>query len=226
MKSPTRITLPIILCLAYVLLASLSWSWEGKVIRVVDGDTIVVTHLGKRVRVRLYGIDSPEATQWYGLNAKQFTSSQVLGKKVSVEPVDIDRYGRTVGIMSAGSLVINKLLVEHGYAWVYDRYCKRSFCAEWKRLEHRARIEKRGLWKNPRAIPPWNYRRLRRKRSYVLSKKKPVSFCDCSRNIYNCSDFSTQAEAQRCYEHCLRERGYDVHRLDRDGDGIACESLP
>jgi len=129
------------------------------VTKVVDGDTIVVMHPGKSVKVRLFGIDTPESTQWYGQNAKQFVSSQVLGKVVSVEALDVDRYGRTVGIVSVGDLVLNRLLVEHGYAWVYGRYCKKPFCSEWKRLEKRARREKRGLWKNPSAIPPWEYRR-------------------------------------------------------------------
>lgn len=50
--------------------------------------------------------------------------------------------------------------------------------------------------------------------------------CDCSGNIYNCSDFATQAEAQACYDYCVSQGYGDVHYLDRDGDGIACESLP
>ncbi|MEZ4641773.1 MAG: excalibur calcium-binding domain-containing protein [Chloroflexota bacterium] len=48
----------------------------------------------------------------------------------------------------------------------------------------------------------------------------------CSYDAYNCSDFSTQAQAQACYEYCLGQVGYDVHRLDADDDGVACESLP
>lgn len=47
----------------------------------------------------------------------------------------------------------------------------------------------------------------------------------CSSNIYNCSDFVTQAEAQRAYETCGGPSN-DVHGLDRDKDGVACESLP
>ena len=146
MKSLRKIYFLIVLFLAFILYSSLCWAWEGKVVRVMDGDTIIVIHQGKRVRVRLYGIDTPESTQWYGQNAKQFTSSQVLGKKVSIEP-------------------------------------------------------------------------------HAPSRRSSGSPCDCSGNIYNCSDFSTQSEAQRCYEYCLEQKGYDVHRLDRDKDGIACESL-
>ena len=41
-----------------------------------------------------------------------------------------------------------------------------------------------------------------------------------------CDDFSTQAEAQALYECCMAKVGYDVHRLDRDRDGVACEALP
>jgi len=47
----------------------------------------------------------------------------------------------------------------------------------------------------------------------------------CSYDAYNCSDFSTQAEAQEVFEYCGGVTN-DVHRLDRDKDGLACESLP
>ena len=48
----------------------------------------------------------------------------------------------------------------------------------------------------------------------------------CGANTYNCSDFSTHAEAQSVYETCLQETGKDVHGLDGDDDGSACEDLP
>jgi len=74
---------------------------------VADGDTITVSRNAQRVKVRLYGIDTPEKSQYYGQNAKQFTSSQIMGKTVEVEEIDIDRYGRAVGIVSVGDLVLN-----------------------------------------------------------------------------------------------------------------------
>jgi hypothetical protein len=42
---------------------------------------------------------------------------------------------------------------------------------------------------------------------------------ECQYNIYNCSDFKTQEEAQKVFEICSN----DVHDLDRDNDGLACE---
>lgn len=50
--------------------------------------------------------------------------------------------------------------------------------------------------------------------------------CDCSYNRYDCSDFPTHAAAQACYEYCLRIVGWDVHWLDDDNDGSACEWNP
>ena len=118
----------------------------------------------KEIKVRLYGIDTPEKSQWYGQNAKTFTSSQVMGKIVEVEDIDVDRYGRVVGLVSVGNLILNRHLIEYGYAWMYRKYCKKPFCSEWSEVEAAAREAKRGLWKNANAVPPWEYRKSMRKR--------------------------------------------------------------
>lgn len=52
--------------------------------------------------------------------------------------------------------------------------------------------------------------------------------CACTGVDYDCkiSDFSTHAKAQACFEYC-RSQGYgDIHKLDGNDDGLACESLP
>ena len=46
----------------------------------------------------------------------------------------------------------------------------------------------------------------------------------CSSNYYNCDNFTTHNEAQAVYEACGGSET-DIHHLDMDGDGIACESL-
>jgi hypothetical protein len=51
----------------------------------------------------------------------------------------------------------------------------------------------------------------------VLELKSTPS--KCSVNIYNCTDFNSQKEAQKVFELCEN----DVHDLDRDNDGVACE---
>ena len=212
-----------------LIIPSLCHAWSGEVVYVVDGDTFDVERDGKKVRVRLYGVDTPERSQWYGQNAKTFTSSQVMGKMVEVQETGRAAWDRAEGIVMIGNLNINRHIVEYGYAWVDPRYCKKTFCSEWSDLEAEAKTAKRGLWKNAKAIPPWDYRRSKRKKSSSPRPKQAVdsgSGCDCTGNRYNCSDFKTQTQAQECYDHCRRVKSQDVHKLDRDKDGRGCESLP
>ena len=110
----------------------------------------------------MYGIDTPERGQAFGTKAKKFTSDMVFGEVVEVEPVDTDRYGRTVALVSVFKRLVNEELVNAGYAWVYTRYCTQPLCERWKLLESEAREAKRGLWADPHAIPPWEFRSERR----------------------------------------------------------------
>ncbi len=57
-------------------------------------------------------------------------------------------------------------------------------------------------------------------------KGNPLFGATCEENVYNCSDFSTQEEAQEVYETCKTSEIRDRHGLDRDGNGIACQNLP
>jgi micrococcal nuclease len=134
-------------------------SWSGEVVGVADGDTITALNNGKGERIRLYGIDTPEKRQAFGKKAKQFTSDMVYGKTVEVKIKDIDRYGRTVALVNVDGESLNEALVKAGYAWVYQRYCKESFCKDWLSFEGVARYGKIGLWSDPDPEPPWDFRR-------------------------------------------------------------------
>ena len=48
----------------------------------------------------------------------------------------------------------------------------------------------------------------------------------CSSDIYNCGNFSTQAGAQDVFNWCIGQGVGDIHQLDKDGNGKACELLP
>ncbi|MFA5248182.1 MAG: excalibur calcium-binding domain-containing protein [Patescibacteria group bacterium] len=47
--------------------------------------------------------------------------------------------------------------------------------------------------------------------------------CYCKSDIYDCDDFKTRQEARGVYECCMEKVGRDIHKLDGDLDGIACE---
>lgn len=72
-----------------------------------------------------------------------------------VEVLDKDRYGRIVGLIGT----LNRELVQAGMAWVYEKYCKASFCPQWKRDEKLARQARKGLWAED-AMPPWDWRKI------------------------------------------------------------------
>lgn len=59
---------------------------------------------------------------------------------------------------------------------------------------------------------------------FVVATVPAVAVCDCSGNTLNCGDFASGSEAHACYDYCMATVGSDVHQLDRDGDGLMCES--
>ena len=125
-----------LLCTLFFTIPSVCHAWSGEVVAVAGGDTITVMKGGTRVKVQLYGIDTPEKIQRYGLNAKSFTSAQIFGKTVEVQAIDYDwKYKRVVGLVSVGNLDLNQHLVAYGYAWGYHQYCKKAFCSQWAKVE-------------------------------------------------------------------------------------------
>ena len=57
----------------------------------------------------------------------------------------------------------------------------------------------------------------------IVLEPKIVTTCSCRSDRYDCKDFKTRYEANDKYDCCMRKVGYDVHNLDGDSDGIACE---
>jgi micrococcal nuclease len=135
--------------------------FRGKVVGVADGDTITVLRDREPVRVRLNGIDAPEAGQPFGNRAKQFASSLAFGNVVTVRVKDRDRFGRVVAdVILPDGRNLNQELVRTGFAWWLRRYAPNdSTLAE---LEAEARAAKRGLWADPKPVPPWEWRATKR----------------------------------------------------------------
>ena len=130
--------------------------------RVVDGDSLEVEYVGKRqpFRVRLYGIDAPELDQPHGREARNRLAQLVRGGGVSMETKSTDHYGRTVGVLYAGSgrkrESVNAEMVRSGMAWWYRQYGGRELGLP--AAEAEAKSRRRGVWQNPRAERPWDYR--------------------------------------------------------------------
>ena len=136
-------------------------AWTATVESVGDGDSFKARRKGRSVRVRLYGIDSPEFRQHYGYQARQL-ARQLLpkGREIEVYPMDRDHYGRVVALVRSGGILVNREMVRQGAAWVYPRYCReRTFCAELKAAQDQARSARLGLWQDARPEAPWEWKR-------------------------------------------------------------------
>lgn len=146
--------------LIFFLTCSQAYAWDARVVAVTDGDTITVEPAtgGKRVKVRLYGIDSPESRQPYGQAAKSAVIDTALYKAVDIQTRDKDRYGRIVAIVGTpGGDTLQEILLDAGLAWVYPQYCRG--CSGWYALEEGAKEARRGLWRDGNPVPPWVWRR-------------------------------------------------------------------
>lgn len=132
--------------------------FHGKVIAVLDGDTIEVLHTGKAQRVRLAGIDCPEKKQAFGQRAKQATSTLSFGQNVTIQNTGKDRYGRTLAIVILrDGRNLNHELVRQGWCWWYRKYAPGDI--DLAKLEQKARETRKGLWADQNPIPPWEWRK-------------------------------------------------------------------
>jgi len=136
-------------------------TFDGKCVAVSDGDTISVMKNGKAVRIRLEGIDCPELRPAFGTVAKRYTSVTVFGKIVRVKEVSLDAYGRTVARVYVEGQDLSLELVKAGMAWRFKAYSSDPALIA---AEKQARELKNALWVLPDPQPPWEYRKLRRRR--------------------------------------------------------------
>lgn len=129
---------------------------QGKVIRVLDGDTIEVLQEKKPVRVRLLNIDAPEKKQAYGSWSTNQLKDLIAGQPVTVTYTQKDRYGRVLGrVVTTNGTEANRYMVQSGAAWVYERYNTDNSLPA---LQLVAQEQKRGLWADNQPVPPWKWR--------------------------------------------------------------------
>lgn len=140
-----------------------AWAWPGVVVRVLDGDTLLVAPAGAKdaqVSVRLYGIDAPELKQAGGTASRDALAALLpSGSVVDVVGVNADRYHRAAALVIHKERTLNLEMLKRGHAWVYSQYCRASFCRQWSKAEQAARSDMLGLWSDPAPIPPWQWRK-------------------------------------------------------------------
>ncbi|MGK2927146.1 MAG: thermonuclease family protein [Lysobacterales bacterium] len=197
----------------------------GRVVGVHDGDTLTLLNDQKRqTKVRLAEIDTPESAQPYGSRSKQALSDLVFGKAVQIEVRDIDRYGRTVGRVLVNGTDVNAALVASGAAWVYRQYSKDT---QLLALEAEARAAQRGLWALPEALrtPPWEWRRAQREGKAASAASPAPPRPATTGSGFSCSQRKTCGQMASCAEADYHLLQCGNTRLDRNNDGVPCETI-
>ena len=143
----------------------LSADFSGLVIKVIDGDTIIVLDGAKKRKVRLVGIDAPELKQNFGFKSKQELSGLIDKKWVKILSNSEDRYKRVLGKVIYKNIDINLSLIKLGMAWHYKKYKKnqsKKDQVEYAYNEKFAIESQIGLWRDNNSIAPWDWRRGKR----------------------------------------------------------------
>lgn len=211
---------------------------EAQVVRVVDGDTIDVSIDGVTYPLRYIGIDSPESGTPQGDRATEANRELVAGQTVYLETdvSDRDPYDRLLRyVYLADGTLVNARLVRQGFAVAKEYPPDTQLSQRLANAQVKAEEAGAGFWAPvATAIPPTPEPPKATATGEVSQPTQPPpppptaspAVCACGGNLYNCGDFGTHARAQACYEYCKSLGFGDVHQLDGDHDGSACETLP
>jgi endonuclease YncB( thermonuclease family) len=128
---------------------------SGTVITVIDGDTITVSDAGRHYRVRLAGVDAPEAEQPYGIRSARSLAALCYRKAAKVEWKE-KAHGVHLGHVSCDDKDAGAEQVRRGLAWVSPQQITAG--SGLYEIETYARLRKIGLWADDQAVPPWDWR--------------------------------------------------------------------
>jgi len=174
------------------------------VLEVLDGDTIL---LDGKVRLRLRHIDAPELEYCGGMEAKELLEKLVKGKKIVIQEKILDQQGRALALIYVGNELINKKILETGWArYHHDKSNKEELL---KSVGNEAKEKRLGVYsekcyqkdinpENPGCIIKGNID----KNKYVDNKK--YYFPGCAQYKFTIVEkdlgedwFCTEAEAQQ-----------------------------
>lgn len=196
--------------------------------RVIDWDTVSLrSNIWKKIVVRMIWIDSPESYKtryWYiecyWDESKKYLKNQIEWKKVYLmfdkSQWKQGKYGRTLAYLLLDGININWEMIKKGFAWEYTYKNKYFFSKDFKKNQKYAKNNKLWLWSDKTC--KWSRKQISQK----IIKKKNIIINNiqysCSSKKY-CSQIKTCDEANYFLHTCK------LKRLDRDKDGIPCESI-
>jgi hypothetical protein len=110
--------------------------------------------------------------------------------------------------------------VRRGMAWAYKQYLTDQAIGA---LEDTARASKTGLWADESPTPPWEFRH--GGKTAKATKKLSVKKVSANDSGFECGSKSRCGDMSGCAEAEFYLNKCGLTRLDRDHDGVPCESL-
>jgi endonuclease YncB( thermonuclease family) len=129
----------------------------GRLVKVIDGDTLIVKVQGAALHFRLAGIDAPESKQRFG-DIALYVLAGLIGEEPCVLVYEEgDMYGRLVAHLWIGDMYVNAEMIKRGMAWFDSESAPNDLLTS---DEDAARDGKLGLWGLPLEdrAPPWEWR--------------------------------------------------------------------
>jgi micrococcal nuclease len=152
-----------VLAVFFIFLGALLWptpthgkTIQGKVVKVFDGDTLLIEINGRVEPVRLREIDAPEVAHQkrsgqepWGSRAKRFVQKMAAGKTVSLnieETDERDPYHRVLAYVFLDQTFVNQAVLRSGNAFYYPAPLSGRYAADLQRAEEMARENGLGVW--------------------------------------------------------------------------------
>ena len=130
------------------------------IVGISDGDTMKALCSNEQITIRLAEIDAPEKRQAYNQESKQSLSNVCFDKNAIIKAQKQDRYRRLIAYVYCYGKDASAEQVNRGMAWVFDRYVSDHSLNS---VQDTARSDRRGLWNDSAPVPPWEWRKARRK---------------------------------------------------------------
>lgn len=137
---------------AFLLLSSPAHAWNGKVIKVLSGETFTVIRKNQTMTIKLYGLECPSPQTLLGKKSQNVTRAKIEGRTVKINPVSKDAQNRIIARVSINGQSLNAFLIRSGYGLVNRKQCTASPCDDWIRFERLAHKQQKGIWAEIEAL--------------------------------------------------------------------------
>ncbi len=147
----------LILIFTLLPLLCLAQMFTVKVVGISDGDTFTAINRDNlQIKFRIFGIDAPEKKQAFGNKSKEYLSSLIFRKTVTVDVQSRDGWGRYITyVYTPDGKDVSLLMIQAGMAWHFKKYDSDE---KYSNAEIAARKGGKGLWHDAGPIAPWDFR--------------------------------------------------------------------